>query len=136
MIVVVENLLALLFPFLLPFGKIDADEDLGSLPELNGVDDLLDKADWERNGAQNLGPGQFANDLKCQCLNRIGVVDGRLGQARGHFMAQGPEEPLGLEAQWSRVEVHEVETDEEELVACTVEEEGSLLQKKDSFSGR
>ncbi|KAI3492703.1 hypothetical protein L1887_42621 [Cichorium endivia] len=93
--------------------EVLADEHLGSLPELDAVDDLLGCADGEGDCADDLWPAEERR-----------LLDDVRDPGRGTEGARAEEEEgLDVEAEGSLVKVHEVEADEEELVACAEHEE-------------
>lgn len=88
---------------------------VGSLPELNHVDDLLDRAHWQRQGGDELRPGELLQ--RCPEEKRDTVANGQ-GQSlhKRHNGQTDGREPV----------LHQVQADEEGLVAKAEEEEGVL----------
>jgi len=87
-------------PRLCPFGQIYSDQDLGSLPQLNDVYNVLQRGDGEADKSDELWPGKA-------------LQQGKRGRDGG--------------GDWCGHPVSEIECDKEEFVACADEEERCLV---------
>ena len=111
-----------------PLARIELDQRLGRLPELDGIDHLLHRTDRESDSAEQLRPGKPFDQPHDRSLPTEGVdyrvrEDGLCIDA-----AEGEEDVERVDAERFGVEGHQVEAHEEDLVSCAEDEERALRE--------
>jgi len=106
----------------------DATHDLGGLPELHSVDDLLHEHDGSSDSSDQ---SRQASPLDDGVGNRDGGDDlGVVDEVREGRSEEGGGEEMGREPEVGVPEGEEVEADEESLVAEAEDEEGGLEMER------